>query len=87
MLQKHTDELYGDNTKSRRVRIMVTQPTEAASNYEMVLNMVRNGMDCARINCAHDGPKVWKAIIDNVRKAAKECSTTVKVAMDRPGRK
>ncbi|MHA7829476.1 MAG: pyruvate kinase [Flagellimonas sp.] len=87
LLQKHTDELFGNNTKPRRVRIMVTQPTEAASNYEMVQNMVRNGMDCARINCAHDGPEVWKAIIDNVRKAAKECSTTVKVAMDLAGSK
>jgi len=87
LLVKHTDELFGTNTKSRRVRIMVTQPTEAATNYDMVLQMVKNGMDCARINCAHDGPDVWKAIIDNVRKAAKECSATVKVAMDLTGSK
>lgn len=87
LLKKHTDELFGQNGKRRRVRVMVTQPTEAATNYDMVLEMVKNGMDCARVNCAHDGPEVWEAIIKNVRKAAKACATTVKVAMDLAGPK
>lgn len=87
LLKTHTDELFGNSDKTRRVRIMVTQPTEAATDYDMILDMVRNGMDCARINCAHDGPDVWKAIINNVRKASNECSTTVKVAMDLAGSK
>ncbi|WP_127138200.1 pyruvate kinase [Flagellimonas oceanensis] len=87
LLKKHTDELFGDNDKTRRVRIMVTQPTEAATDYDMVLDMVRSGMDCARVNCAHDDPEVWEAIIENVRRAANECSTTVKVAMDLAGSK
>ncbi|MCR9226187.1 MAG: pyruvate kinase [Flavobacteriaceae bacterium] len=87
LLKKHTNGLFGEKGKSRRVRIMVTQPTEAATDYPMVLEMVKNGMDCARINCAHDGPEVWKGIVENVRKAAKECSATVKVAMDLAGPK
>lgn len=87
ILKRHTNELFGESDKLRRVRVMVTQPTEAATNYNLVLNMVRNGMDCARVNCAHDGPEVWQAIINNVRKAAEECSATVKVAMDLAGAK
>lgn len=87
LLQKHTNQLFGNTSRSRRVRIMVTQPTEAATDYAMVLEMVKNGMDCARINCAHDGPEVWKGIIANVRKAAKECSANVKIAMDLAGSK
>lgn len=87
LLKKHTDNLFGNNEEKRRVRIMVTQPTEAAYNYQMVLKMVQNGMDCARINCAHDEPEVWKEIIKNVKKAAMECGTTVKVAMDLAGPK
>ncbi len=87
ILKKHTNELFGESDKLRRVRVMVTQPTEAATNYNLVLNMVKNGMDCARVNCAHDGPEVWQAIINNVRKAAEECSTSVKVAMDLAGAK
>ncbi|RIV70594.1 pyruvate kinase [Flagellimonas aequoris] len=87
LLYKHTDQIFGEHTKDRRVRIMVTQPSEAATDYDLVLGMVKNGMDCARINCAHDGPKVWESIIDNIRKAEKECSTTVKIAMDLAGPK
>lgn len=86
-LRKHTDQLFGVSAKARRVRIMVTQPTEAVTHYDLVLGMVKNGMDCARVNCAHDGPEVWKAIIDNVRRAAEECNTTVKIAMDLAGPK
>lgn len=87
LLKKHTNKLFGKSKRSRRVRIMVTQPTEAAENYGLVLEMVKNGMDCARINCAHDSSEVWSAIIRNVRKAALECNTTVKVAMDLSGAK
>ncbi|MBO0343181.1 MAG: pyruvate kinase [Bacteroidota bacterium] len=87
LLKKHTDQLFGKSDKRRRVRIMVTMPSEAATDYNMVLEMVENGMDCARINCAHDNPEVWKAIIANVQRAANECSTTVKVAMDLAGSK
>jgi len=87
LLQKHTENLFGVGNRRRRVRIMVTQPTESASDYNLVLQMVQNGMDCARINCAHDGPEVWKAIVDHVRRAAKECSSNVKIAMDLAGPK
>lgn len=87
LLQRHTDQLFGISSKPRRVRIMVTQPSEAATDYDLVLGMVQQGMDCARVNCAHDGPAVWKSIINNVRKASEECSTEVKIAMDLAGPK
>nr|WP_299344019.1 pyruvate kinase [Allomuricauda sp.] len=87
ILKKHAKNLFGKNGNNRRVRVMVTQPTEAAQNYEMVLEMVRRGMDCARINCAHDGPEVWESIIQNVRKAASACNTEIKIAMDLGGPK
>ncbi|WP_420400976.1 pyruvate kinase [Flagellimonas sp.] len=86
-LRKHTNALFPTPKKSRRVRIMVTQPTESAHDYNKVLEMVKNGMNCARINCAHDNPDTWKAIADNVRKAAAECGTDVKIAMDLAGPK
>ena len=87
LLKKHTAHLFGEGQKERRVRIMVTQPTESAYAYGKVLEMVQNGMDCARINCAHDGPEIWEAIINNVRKAATECAVEVKIAMDLAGPK
>lgn len=87
LLNNHTKKVLGYRSKKRRVRIMVTQPTEAAYNYSMVDEMVRNGMNCARINCAHDGPEVWKMIIDHVKKAAKNNKKRVTIAMDLGGPK
>ncbi|WP_445385405.1 pyruvate kinase [Robiginitalea sp. IMCC44478] len=87
LLAKNTKALLGYRSKGRRVRIMVTQPTEAAYNYQMVLEMVQAGMNCARINCAHDNPDIWKRIIDNVRKAAKGTGRNIKIAMDLAGPK
>lgn len=87
-LQKsNTRKLLGYRSKNRRVRIMVTQPTEAAYNYPMVYNMVKNGMNCARINCAHDDPEVWLKIIDHVKRASKSLQRKVKIAMDLAGPK
>ncbi|MCL6267644.1 pyruvate kinase [Flagellimonas myxillae] len=87
MLKKHSNQLFGEKRENRRVKIMVTQPTQAAVDYNLVLDMVRNGMDCARINCAHDDNAVWKAIVDHVRKAGSECGIPVKIAMDLAGPK
>ncbi|TRZ46197.1 pyruvate kinase [Robertkochia solimangrovi] len=87
LLTDHTLSLFGSRRGGRRVRIMVTQPTESAFDYELVHSMVENGMDCARINCAHDGPEIWEKIIGNVKKAAEEAGRTVKIAMDLAGPK
>lgn len=87
MLNRHTKELLGYRSKGRRVRIMVTQPTQAAHDYQMVHDMVQNGMNCARINCAHDDPEIWKKIILNVKRASKAFGKKVKIAMDLAGPK
>ena len=86
-LENNTKVLLGDRTEGRRVRIMVTQPTASAYDYGMVYEMVKNGMNCARVNCAHDGPEVWKKIIDNIHKAGEELGHDVKIAMDLAGPK
>lgn len=87
LLANHTKELLGYRSKGRRVRIMVTQPTQAAHDYQMVHDMVQHGMNCARINCAHDDPEIWGKIILNVKKAAKAFGKTVKITMDLAGPK
>ena len=87
LLINHTKELLGYRSKGRRVRIMVTQPTEAAYNYALVHDMVKSGMNCARINCAHDGPEVWEKIIDNIKKASKALGREIKITMDLAGPK
>ena len=87
LLNKNTKELLGFRSKGRRVRIMVTLPTQAAFDYDLVYNMVKEGMNCARINCAHDDTQVWGNMIKNVRKASKRQAKKVKIAMDLAGPK
>ena len=38
----------------RKTAILVTQPTEAATDEQFIKSLLKQGMDCARINCAHD---------------------------------
>src|SRR5262249_6918918 len=71
----------------RKVRIMVTMPPEAATDYTLVRDLLSHGMDCMRINCAHDGPQAWSAMIANLRRAEKETNKQCKVAMDLAGPK
>ncbi len=87
LLNRNSRNLLGMGSEKRRVRIMVTQPTESATNFNMVREMVKRGMDCARINCAHDSPEIWSKMISNIRKAATELNRDVKIAMDLAGPK
>ena len=87
LLEKNTNILLGDAPANRHVRIMVTMPAEAATNYELVRDLLSQGMDCMRINCAHDGPETWSAMIRNLRRAEKETNKRCKVAMDLAGPK
>lgn len=87
LLRENAKALLGYKTEGRRTRIMVTMPSEAADNYQMVQDMLAAGMNCARVNCAHDSPAVWKKIIGHVRQAAEELGKDCKVAMDLAGPK
>lgn len=87
LLTTHTKDLLGYRSKGRRVRIMVTLPSDAAHNYELVHNLLESGMNTARINCAHDGPEDWKKMIENLTIAKKRLNKNCKIAMDLAGPK
>ena len=71
LLEEHTEALLGPEPADRGVRIMVTMPSEAADNYILVHDPLKSGMNCMRINCAHDNVSVWSMMIDNLRTATK----------------
>ena len=87
LLGKHAKTLLGAPPSGRNVRIMVTMPPEAATDYELVRDLLVPGMDCMRINCAHDGPAAWSAMIANLRRAEKETNKHCMLAMDLAGPK
>ena len=87
LLERNTDALLGPAPEGRKVRIMVTMPSEAATDYELVRDLLLSGMNCMRINCAHDGKDAWEGMIRNLRRAEKETGKTCKIEMDIPGPK
>ena len=87
LLARRAEALFGAGPAGGRARIMVTLPGAAASDDGLVRDLVRGGMDVARINCAHDGPADWIAMAAAVRRAAAAERRAVRVLMDLAGPK
>jgi pyruvate kinase len=87
LLAEHTDALLGPATTGRKVRIMVTMPSEAADDYLLVHNLLQQGMDCMRINCAHDDAAAWARMIEYLRQAEQSLGRSCRVVMDLGGPK
>ncbi len=87
LAKRHTTQLLGQAPADRPVRIMVTLPSAAATDFSVVHDLVYAGMDVARINCAHDGPIEWRTMAANVHRAAKSAQRHVKILMDLGGPK
>jgi pyruvate kinase len=66
---------------------MVTMPSEAATDYQLVSDLVASGMDCMRVNCAHDHQDAWAAMVEHLRRAQREHNRDCRVIMDLPGPK
>lgn len=87
LIRARTETLLGPEPPSRRVRIMVTAPSEAADDPALVAALVDAGMDVLRINCAHDDPTRWARMADHARAAARAKGRSVRVMMDIAGPK
>ena len=87
LLREHTETLLGPGPANRAVRIMVTMPSEAASDYQLVRELVARGMDCMRINCAYDNRQAWVAMAEHLRHARRELGKECRLSMDLAGPK
>ena len=87
LLTAHTDALLGPPPPGRTVRIMVTMPGEADADYLLVRDLLAAGMDCMRINCAHDGAATWERIIHHLGRAKRELKRDCLICMDIAGPK
>ena len=87
LLESNTNALLGPAPKHRNVRIMVTMPSEAAQDFGLVRDLLLNGMDVMRVNCAHDGPTEWAAMISNLERARIETGLECRIHMDLGGPK
>ncbi|HPY24074.1 MAG TPA: pyruvate kinase [Mycobacterium sp.] len=87
LLERNATQLFGLAAQDRAARIMVTLPTEAAWDTALVTGLLASGMRIARINCAHDDARTWKAMAANVRAAATTTGRPCLIAMDLAGPK
>ena len=87
MLAAHTEALLGPALPHRAVRIMVTMSSEAAHDYMLVRDLLSHGMNCMRINCAHDTPETWSRMAAHLERARRELGLPCRLFMDLAGPK
>jgi len=87
LLRHRTQQLLGPEPVDRVTRIMVTLPSSAATDRDLVLQLVERGVNIARINCAHDDAAAWRAMALHVKQAAEATGRACLVAMDLGGPK
>ena len=86
-LAEHAVAILGPCPPQRNTRIMVTMPSEAASEPRLISDLLARGMDIMRINCAHDDAPVWAAMVSRLRQAEALLGRRCKVSFDLAGPK
>jgi pyruvate kinase len=66
---------------------MVTMSREAANDYALVRDLLSRGMNCMRINCAHDTPEIWARMAAHLERARCELDLPGRIFMDLAGPK
>ena len=87
LLDEHTKTLLGAALPGRSVRIMVTLPTKAADDYTLVRDLLAQGMQCMRINCAHDDAATWLRMIEHLRRAEQSLGKSCRIVSRHPHRR
>ncbi|MGC1929564.1 MAG: hypothetical protein WA667_11360, partial [Candidatus Nitrosopolaris sp.] len=60
LLARRSELLFGSQGKGRRTHIMVTLDSSDIFQYELIEQLLENGLEIARINCAHNAKREWK---------------------------
>lgn len=87
LIETRTRAILGQEPPRRRVRVMVTLPTESATDPSLCGDLLERGMNIARINGSHDGPAQWKSMAHNVRAESVRLGIPCAIACDLPGPK
>lgn len=86
-LEANTVELFGPARDGRHARVMVTLSPKVGTEDQLVAALLDAGMDCARINCAHDSPGIWLKMIETLRRVGAAKGYSCPVCMDLAGPK
>jgi pyruvate kinase len=86
-LEEKSKFLFGIKSEPEIPSIMVTFDASFAGNYALIKSLLQNGMNVARINCAHDDENTWAKMINKLKKASRNSGIPCKIYMDLAGPK
>ncbi|EGD58711.1 Pyruvate kinase [Novosphingobium nitrogenifigens DSM 19370] len=86
-LETRAQALFGAVHHNRLAAMMVTCPSEAAEEPDFFAHLNERGIEALRINCAHDTPERWAAMITNARSAQTDERPPFAIFMDLAGPK
>lgn len=69
LLSKRSELMFGSSGNGRRTHIMVTLDSSDIHQHELIELLLENGMDIARINCAHNTRRDWQLLIEAIHRA------------------
>lgn len=87
LLDRNAEAIMGPHVPERGTRIMVTMPSEASADPGLVKDLLANGMEIMRINCAHDSAVEWRRMIDHLKDAETALGRHCKISFDLAGPK
>lgn len=87
ILEARSRDILGPEPSKRHVRIMVTLPSEAATDGSLCADLIQLGMNEARINCSHDCPTQWEQMARNIRSESSKLGLPCVIVCDLPGPK
>lgn len=86
-IEQKSKILFGEKHDATSPFIMITFDATFADNYALIKNLLQNGMNVARINCAHDNEAVWSKMIHHLNRACRYTGLSCKIYMDLAGPK
>jgi pyruvate kinase len=86
-IKEKSKSLFGPKPEERIPSLMVTFDSRFSENYALIKSLLQNGMNVARINCAHDDEATWSRMINKLKKACRNTGLECKVYMDLAGPK
>ncbi len=87
LIQQRSAQLFGSKKNKTIPYIMVTFDKRFVDNFPLIKDLLKAGMNIARINCAHDDRGVWENMLALIRQASEATGIPCKIYMDLVGPK
>lgn len=80
-------EVFGKSSDTFKTKIMVTLPSEASDDENLIGDIISKGASVLRINTAHDNATVWNKMAQKIKDENKKQNKDTKIYVDLAGPK